>query len=106
MPRRPRRASASRDPFDPLDGPVSDTLDLHGLRADEARLHVPTYLMAARRRQPGALIHIITGKGRGSPAGPVLRGVVRTLLRAQDPVLVAAWGPDRDDGGFLVRLTG
>jgi DNA-nicking Smr family endonuclease len=85
---------------------VSATLDLHGFHADEARLHVPQYLAAARRREAGALIHIITGKGRGSPAGPVLKGVVRTLLRAQDPALVADWGPDPDGGGFLVRLTG
>jgi DNA-nicking Smr family endonuclease len=85
---------------------VSATLDLHGFRADEARLHVPQYLTAARRREPGALIHIITGKGRGSPAGPVLKGVVRTLLRAQERTLVAAWAPDVAGGGFLVRLTG
>ena len=99
-------APIPRDPFDPLDGPVTDTLDLHGLTAVEARERLGAYLAAARRRQPGGLVHVITGKGRSSARGPVLKPLVRRYLAGAPRTLVAAWGRDVDDGGFVVRLAG
>jgi|SRR5687768_8055262 len=94
----------SPDPFDPLDGRIVDTLDLHGLSASEAVSTVTAYLARVRKRHAGELVHIITGRGRNSPAGPVLKPKVRALLTAGSPH-VASWGRDHDDGGFLVRLT-
>src|ERR1044071_7756077 len=44
------------DPFDPLDGEPSDTLDLHGFRATEAASHVTLYLTRIRKQSPGALV--------------------------------------------------
>jgi DNA-nicking Smr family endonuclease len=99
-----RAGRIPRDPFDPLDGPVHETLDLHGFRAAEVRERLGAFLAGARRRQPGGLVHIITGKGRGSSGGPVLRGLVRTILRSGELTSVEAWGPDMDDGGWLLRL--
>lgn len=51
-------------------------------------------------------MHIITGKGRNSPGRPVLMPLVRGMLRAAPAAQIAQWGPDDDDGGFLVRLKG
>jgi DNA-nicking Smr family endonuclease len=105
MARRKRGASKTGpDPFDPLDGPISTTIDLHGFRGDEVRTHLPRLLAEARRANPGCLIHVITGKGRRSPGAPVLKGVVRKLLRDQTPATIEAWAPDVDEGGFLIRM--
>src|SRR5215211_4878129 len=93
----------SRNPFEPLEGAVDDTLDLHGFGAAEARAAVITFLRRVQRQSPDALVHLITGKGRGSPGRPVLKGVVKSLLRSS-AVPVHEWGEDLDGGGFLVRL--
>jgi DNA-nicking Smr family endonuclease len=89
--------------LEPLDGPVADTLDLHGMTWSEAEPAVVAFLNRVRKRQPGALVHVITGKGRGSPGRPVLKTRVRTLLKAGG-LPVEAWGTDLDGGGFLIRL--
>jgi DNA-nicking Smr family endonuclease len=91
--------------FDPLDGEVADTLDLHGFGAVEAKAAVADFLARARRRSPGGLVHVITGKGRGSQGRPVLRTAIRTMLR-KEALPVAAWGEDLDGGGYLIRLEG
>ena len=101
---RRRSVDQHRNPFDPLDGTVADTIDLHGLRADEARAAVCAFLQRVQRRQRGTLVHVITGKGRRSATGPVLKTVVRTLLRSGS-LPVGAWGEDVDGGGYLIRLT-
>ena len=105
MARRRGPADRPRDPFDPFDGAVDATLDLHGFRADEARLHVPRYIADLARREPGALLHIITGRGRGSDGGPVLRTLVRSLLRQMSGAgPIDAHRLDDAGGGYLVRL--
>lgn len=91
--------------LDPLDGPVDDTLDLHGMRGMEAAPAVTAFLERVRKRQPGALVHVITGKGKGSPGRPVLKSKVKTLLRS-GTLPVAEWGGDLDGGGYLIRLKG
>jgi len=91
------------DPFDPLSGDVSDTLDLHGMTAAEALAAVTAFIRRVHRRSPRALVHVITGKGRNSRGMPVLRTRVRTLLRTGD-LPIADFGPDLDGGGYLVRL--
>lgn len=90
--------------IDPLGGPVDDTLDLHGMTASEALPAVTTFVQRVRRRQPGALVHVITGKGKGSPGRPVLRTRVRTLLRSGS-LPIDEWALDLEGGGFLMRLT-
>src|SRR5207253_8818319 len=67
----------SRDPL--LDARADGELDLHGFGAIEARSAVRAFLESWRRRKAGAVVHIITGKGKGSAGGPVLRGLVKTL---------------------------
>ena len=89
--------------LEPLDGPVADTLDLHGMTWSQAEPAVVAFLNGIRKRERGALVHIITGKGRGSPGHPVLKTRVRTLLKSGS-LSVEAWGTDLDGGGFLIRL--
>ena len=96
--------SASRhDPFEPLSGPVADTLDLHGMTAAEALLATTAFIRRVHRRTPGALVHVITGRGRGSRGMPVLKTRVRTLLRTGD-LPIAEFTSDLDGGGYLIRL--
>ncbi len=101
-----RRAAPVRvvDPFDPLDGPVAETIDLHGFRREEARLRVIAVVTSAHRKQRGELIHIITGKGRHSSDGAVLKGAVKTVLKGEAAAMIKAFGPDLDEGGYLVRI--
>lgn len=91
------------NPFEPLDGPVTDSLDLHGMTGAEAVDAASAFIRRVRRRAPGALVHIITGRGRGSRTHPVLKPRIRTLLRS-GTLPVQDWGEDLDGGGFLVRL--
>ncbi|HEX4599942.1 MAG TPA: Smr/MutS family protein [Gemmatimonadales bacterium] len=93
------------DASDPLlDAPVAERLDLHGCRAADAAGLVAGCLGRWARRGPGTVVHIITGKGRGSAGRPVLRGLVARLLKGELRSLVAEWALDEDDGGYKVRL--
>jgi DNA-nicking Smr family endonuclease len=65
---------------------------------------VRAFLESWRRRKAGAVVHLITGKGKGSARGPVLRGLVKTLLQGELRVLVAEWGLDDGEGGYRVRV--
>ena len=86
-----------------LDAPVAAELDLHGFNAVEAPSAVRTFLESWQRRKTGAVVLIITGKGKGSPNGPVLRGLVKNLLRGELRSIVADWRLDDGEGGFRVR---
>ena len=86
------------------DAPVAASLDLHGFRVDEAAGALRNFLTAWRGRGRGLVVHVITGRGRNSANGPVLRGRVSALLKGELASLVADWGPDDSDGGFKVKL--
>jgi len=98
-PRQPRFDSADAL----LDGPAL-TLDLHGDPVAAARARVAQFLAATARTRPGALVHVITGKGRGSAEGPKLRPMVSALLKGECAALIRDWARDTDEGGFRVRL--
>lgn len=106
MARQSRRATSQGDPFDPLDGRVDEQIDLHGLTAASARERVRSGLERARKKVPGGLVLVITGKGKNSSGQPVLKGVVRAMLSADTLPQVARWGLDFGEGGYLVRLKG
>lgn len=105
MPRKRPRQSP-RDPFDPFDAPIDHAMDLHGLRAAEARAWVTSTLDSLARNRPGVLVHIITGRGRGSIGAPVLKRAIGTLLRSGQLRGVETWATDLDGGGYLVKLKG
>src|SRR5207249_11304829 len=64
--RRGKTSHPALDARDPLrDARADGQLDLHGFGAIEARSAVRAFLESWRRRKAGALVHIITGKGKG-----------------------------------------
>ena len=105
MSRRRREAGPPpRNPFDPCDGPIDSTLDLHGATAIDVEARLKNFLETAVRRHPGGLVHVITGRGRSSLGAPVLKPAVKRLLAGDLARLVTAAERDENDGGYLVRL--
>ncbi|HKI93793.1 MAG TPA: Smr/MutS family protein [Gemmatimonadales bacterium] len=105
MPRTsPRRTG------DPLfDATPVATLDLHGFTAAEAERAVVNVVRTTARRHPGGVVHVITGKGRGSGGGSgrggsVLRPLVKRLLTGELKPLIGDFARDLDEGGWLVRV--
>ncbi len=83
---------------------LAATLDLHGFRASEVSLALETFLTSWRRRAKGSVVHIITGKGKGSPGRPVLKPRVRRLLTEEYQDRIEWFEQDDGGGGFLVKL--
>lgn len=89
---------------DLLDVVPDGTLDLHGMRVAAAREAVRSFVHLWHGRKRGAVLHVITGKGRGSPGRPALRPAVRRLLREGLDPLIRDWTADVGGGGFLLRV--
>jgi hypothetical protein len=86
-PKHPRFDSSD----DLLGAPLAGRVDLHGLSADQAEVVVRNFIDTWRRREPGAVVLVITGKGKGSADGPVLRPAIQTLLKTRLSGFVAEW---------------
>lgn len=99
MPRHRSPTYSSHDSL--LDARPDAVLDLHGFTAEQARAAVKA---CVQRAKPGAVLHIITGKGKGSSGGPVLRSMVSGMLKGDLKVRVADWSLDHTDGGYRVKL--
>ena len=87
-----------------LDGRAEDVLDLHGYYGSEATTRVRNFIISSSRRYPGKIVHVITGKGRGSPNGPVLKPLVKRLLQTELSKFVADCALDLDETGYRIRL--
>src|SRR5215217_5348624 len=93
--------------LDWTDRPPLATFDLHGQTVLEAATNAERFLRAQARARPGAVVRLITGRGRGGSGAPV-RTRIRSLLRA----LKESGGVVRDflledtEGSYLVRLWG
>jgi DNA-nicking Smr family endonuclease len=84
--------------------PLAGQLDLHGLTVAEAESAVRGFIDRSRRRQPGAVVLIITGKGKGSASGPVLRPAIQMLLKTKLSGYIEEWALDDSEGAFRVRV--
>ena len=85
---------------------IQDQLDLHGLRRDEAREAVGTFLRNAEQRGLRCL-RVIHGKGHGSPGRePVLKSKVHKWLAQRREVIAFAQaaGPQGGAGAVIVLL--
>jgi DNA-nicking Smr family endonuclease len=103
--RRPRVVTGGEpDTSDRLRFAVpAESIDLHGLRTEEARRRLHAFLQRLSRSHPGGAVRVITGKGLNSPDGPRLRPmVVEELGYSHD--LVKEWQLSPDGGSVLVRL--
>lgn len=87
-----------------LDAPVAASIDLHGAIAAEATVRVRNFLTAASRVHKGKVVRIITGKGRGSERGAVLRPMVARLLKGPLSTIVMDYSISVDEGSYLVLL--
>jgi hypothetical protein len=107
--RRKRRTRKRRPPEfgffgDLLDADPVATLDLHGDTAAQAEPRVRDFILTHSRISKGQVVRILTGKGRGSPRGPVLPSVVRRTLEGDLGRFVDEFDRDLDEAGFVVRL--
>ncbi len=86
---------------------VQGEIDLHGLTVAEASRRCASFWRQALQRQ-WRCVRIIHGKGlRSGHRGPVLKGMVGTLLRKSGPVLafVSARQVDGGTGAVYVLLS-
>jgi DNA-nicking Smr family endonuclease len=89
------------------DRPPAATFDLHGQTVSEAAANAERFLRAQAKARRGAVVRVITGRGRGGGAAPI-RTRVRTLLRGlrDEGSVVRDYVLEETEGSFLVRLAG
>ena len=77
---------------------VSDQLDMHGMRSEEARAALLDFVQGAQKRGI-TCVRIIHGKGlRSSNRGPVLKPKLARWLRQMDAVLAFCSATPADGG--------
>ena len=91
--------------FDWSGRPPAMVFDLHGQSVLEAVHSAEQFLRSQARARPGAVVRLITGRGRGGGKAPV-RGRIRTLLRrlSAEGSVVRDFELEHTEGSFLVRL--
>jgi DNA-nicking Smr family endonuclease len=79
--------------------------DLHGQSVTEAATNALRFLRAQAKARPGAVVRIVTGRGRAGGGAPI-RTRVRTLLRNErdNGATVADYFLEDSEGSFLIRL--
>lgn len=83
---------------------VGAELDLHGLRAEAARLALAEFLQSAHNRRVRC-VRIIHGKGyRSGPRGPVLKQKLNGWLRQRDDVIAFCSARPTDGGTGAVYV--
>jgi DNA-nicking Smr family endonuclease len=89
------------------DRPPAATFDLHGQTVIEAAANAERFLRAQAKARPGAVVRMITGRGRAGGGAPI-RTRVRTLLRGlrEQGTVVRDYVLEETEGSFLVRLAG
>ena len=83
------------------------TFDLHGQSVVEAVTNTERFLTAQARARPGAVVRLITGRGRGGGDAPI-RTRVRSLLKRLKATgaTIRDYYLEESEGSFLVRLSG
>jgi DNA-nicking Smr family endonuclease len=81
------------------------TFDLHGQTVLDAGANAERFLRSQAKARPGAIVRIITGRGRAGGGAPI-RTRVRTLLRQlkTSGAIVHDFTLEDTEGSFLVRL--
>jgi len=81
------------------------TFDLHGQTVLEATANAERFLRAQAKARPGAVVRLITGRGRGGTGAPV-RARVRSLLRTlkASGAVVRDYALEETEGSYLIRL--
>jgi DNA-nicking Smr family endonuclease len=81
------------------------TFDLHGQSVTEAAMNAERFLRAQAKARPGAVVRLVTGRGRGGRGAPI-RSRIRVLLGTlkQSGRVVRDYMLEHTDGSYLVRL--
>jgi DNA-nicking Smr family endonuclease len=81
--------------------------DLHGQGVSEAAANAERFLRAQARVRRGAVVRLITGRGRSGGSAPI-RTRVRTILRTlkDSGTVVRDYVLEDSEGSYLVRLAG
>ena len=81
------------------------TYDLHGQSVLEAVKNAESFLRSQARARPGAIVRVVTGRGKGGGDAPI-RSRTRTLLRRlkEQGTVVRDYVLEDGEGSFLVRL--
>jgi DNA-nicking Smr family endonuclease len=79
--------------------------DLHGQPVLEAEANAERFLRAQARARPGAVVRLVTGRGRGGGGAPI-RTRVRTLLRRlrESGAVVRDFEMEAGEGSYVVLL--
>jgi len=82
------------------------TFDLHGQSVLEALGNAETFLAVQARVRRGAVVRLITGRGRGGQGAPI-RTRVRSLLKRlkAESRLVRDYQLEDSEGSFLILLS-
>lgn len=108
--RRPTRVDPPRLPDTLIGAHPDQTVDLHGFSEAVAVQRVNDLLTTWVRRQPGAVLQIVTGKGNRSTGGPVLLHAVEDYLRVElaggDGRRITDMTRAPGGGGWMVRVAG
>ena len=91
--------------LDWTDRSADATFDLHGQTASEAAANAERFLRVQAKARPGAVVRLITGRGRGGGGAPV-RTRVGSLLRTlkASGAVVRDYTIEDTAGSYLVRL--
>ena len=85
---------------------IQGEIDLHGLRRDEAREAVASFILKAHQ-QGRRCLRVVHGKGHGSPGRqPILKAKVQRWLAQRQEVIAftQASGPEGGAGALIVLL--
>ena len=87
------------------DRSAAATYDLHGQSVLEAVKNAESFLRSQARARPGAIVRVVTGRGKGGGDAPI-RSRTRTLLRRlkEEGTVVRDYVLEDGEGSFLVRL--
>jgi DNA-nicking Smr family endonuclease len=79
--------------------------DLHGQRVGEAVANAERFLAAQAKARPGAVVRLITGRGKAGGGAPI-RTRTRTLLRTlkEQSRFIRDYTLEESEGSFLIRL--
>jgi DNA-nicking Smr family endonuclease len=79
--------------------------DLHGQTVLDAVANAERFLRAQARARPGAIVRLITGRGRSGGGAPVrarVGGLLRTMKASG--VVVRDYTLEETEGSYLIRL--
>jgi len=87
------------------DRSAAATYDLHGQSVLEAVKNAESFLRSQARARPGAIVRVVTGRGKSGGYAPI-RSRTRTLLRRlkEQGTVVRDYVLEDGEGSFLVRL--